>query len=435
MYGKKEAEAHGLDCVCYVDIDVCKQGSVLHGLRVLSFDQAREKYGDFNLFLTPDWEKHDEIVKYLIKNGLDKERILNAMEECAGCADLDSSLGVVSTGLFPCCRIGDDMNKPPVAWWEDSDKDIESTVLQYVAVRDRMVRQVRDAKECQCAGCAMIKTAYRPVKKKIEKLGLAIETSCQLSCIYCCFDRDSRRMYGVSNGSHKARDYDYKRFIEILEWQGLLDPHRLFNFDKHRSIAKEFDYKGFIEILERLGLLSVKTTIHFGAGEITINPRIDDILNVVEKYNLLVYTNAVIFNDRIASLAARPGSSMNISVDAGTRETYKLIKGADAFDRVWGNIKRYTDCGVKISAKCVVIKENSNVADMEGFAVRAVEAGVSELRVSTDHYMQIPLTDAQMRLIAKMLCLAEDNGLHFNFEWSIKADERYKILRYKCGET
>jgi len=67
----------GMNPVCFCDTDIDKHGTVYLGITVMSFEQAREKYGDFNIYVTVGLGIINEVFDYLLKQGIKKERIIN----------------------------------------------------------------------------------------------------------------------------------------------------------------------------------------------------------------------------------------------------------------------------------------------------------------------------------------------------------------------
>ena len=400
VYEKQQAEQSGIKPLCFVDADTEKQGRSYLGLPVISLEQAKERYGDFLVHITTDMHLRREIFEYLVRQGIKAERILNyvEMEECLGCTELDSKLHADSSSLFTCCKLNNTMSDETEVCWKDCH-DMESVILKYVETRDKLIRSIRGDETCRCTGCSIIKNELRPVRKIFKTVSVGFAHPCQLSCVYCSF-RSSN-----------------SRFLIKKE---------------HQAFAKDFDYARFIEILEKQRLLHYDTGIIFAAGEITINPRLNEILSTLQKYKLSVATNGLIYNQRLADLTSRQGSDMLISVDAGTQKTFEMIKGMDAFDIVWGNIRKYTDCGVNLTAKYVFLNENSMEADVEGFINEAKKAGVREVFISADYYRQEELPYNILDLAAKMSNMAEENGLKYVILPTFKPCEQIDIQRMKC---
>ena len=336
--------------------------------------------------------------------------LCNEMEECAGCYELDSKLNVGSDLLFSCCAVTDNYNyqydSPPGIYWADNDWDMERTISAYFKMREKLSDSIKKGEACRCTGCGQITHCSRPFQKKIKEIAFALSDPCQLSCIYC-------RQKNAVNPDYINAKADIKR----------------------DRFTQTFDYKHFLEILEQRRLLSDDVLIVMASGEITINPRIDEILDAVQNYRLVFFTNAVTYNDRIAALTARPGSSQLISVDAGTRETYKSIKGMDAFGKVWANIKEYIDNGSNTIIKYVVIKDNCNKSNMEGFINELLIAGVKEFRISANYFREAPYTHEEMKLMAKLISMAECNGIKVQFEATFKHEEQTAIMLNLQKET
>lgn len=74
---KAAVEKSGYDPVCFIDADVSKQGCEYLGLPVLSLNEAKRKYGQFNLHVTVGISARFDIFEYLLQQGIQKEKILN----------------------------------------------------------------------------------------------------------------------------------------------------------------------------------------------------------------------------------------------------------------------------------------------------------------------------------------------------------------------
>ena len=58
-----------------------------------------------------------------------------------------------------------------------------------------------------------------------------------------------------------------------------------------------------------------------------------------------IYTDAVIYDEDIASELSKGKMALNVSINAGTKDTYEFINGADNFDAIVSNLKKYAACG------------------------------------------------------------------------------------------
>lgn len=80
-------------------------------------------------------------------------------------------------------------------------------------------------------------------------------------------------------------------------------------------------------------------------GEPTLLPDFADLLHTFSflKKPQNVLTNAIIFSQEVANLLKNNKVNLLISIDSGSRDTYKAIKGRDFFDKVTQNIIRYRE--------------------------------------------------------------------------------------------
>jgi len=249
-------------------------------------------------------------------------------------------------------------------------------VLEWVQVRNQISLSVRERKTNFCNGCKSLKKDFYRVDKKIRKLVIGYYSPCQLSCTYC--------------------------YANAL-------PE-----DKNNAVFRRIKLTALVEQLESLNLIAGDALIACAAGEITIAPYKKEVYTLGQKYRLYAATNAVIFDQELATIVARNSSTISVSPDAGTRETYKLIKGLDAFEEVWGNIEKYISNGVLVSVKYIFLPENSNDADVEGFIQKIVSVGVKHIILSSEYRQK--LGTQQLYAIDKMsqLCKTHNISVDYN---------------------
>lgn len=261
---------------------------------------------------------------------------------------------------------------PRIQW--DCKSDMDSMISSYVQMRDNLIHKLRNSESSICEDCPQIERDNYSLDKKIQVLTFEFNSPCQLSCVYCV------RRNAVSN-----KDME--------------------------DLVRHFDYQAFLEILEKRGLISENTLIGIVGGEFSIDPRKQELLNIFDKYRWKILTNAVVFDNALAEVGGKLGNSMNVSVDAGTRETFKKIKGMDVSDQVWENIRRYIEHGATVDLKYIFLPENSDDENVENFIKKALNARVSTILISANIIKTAPHTDDQIRLMAKMYRLAENNGM------------------------
>ena len=98
----------------------------------------------------------------------------------------------------------------------------------------------------------------------------------------------------------------------------------------------------FLELANSSGVIDSDALWQISTGEITIHPYKEQILKLVLNKSCVFYTNAFIFDEDIAkNLHDNPHSAINLSIDAGTPQTWRKVKGVDNFDKVTDNLVKY----------------------------------------------------------------------------------------------
>ncbi len=139
-----------------------------------------------------------------------------------------------------------------------------------------------------------------------------------------------------------------------------------------------------MEDLQRRDLLSEKTEISLVGGEPVLLKEFKELLKFFIKNNFKVniLSNGIIYEKYISkALNANNESYMTISLDCGTRETFKKIKGVDKFNDCIKNIKHYikdsNDSGERIMIKYIILKGlNDNKEEIDKFINICSEIGV-----------------------------------------------------------
>jgi molybdenum cofactor biosynthesis enzyme MoaA len=130
-------------------------------------------------------------------------------------------------------------------------------------------------------------------------------------------------------------------------------------------------------------------------------------------------------------------------LDAGTRETFKKIKGIDAFARVCENLRRYAEHG-NVEVKYIFMNGvNDSNGDIEGFADACNEINAASVFVTrdlNDYNTGYVLSDANLEAIAKIYSLAAEKGLYVSMSPLAFRSGEYERLRClilaadACGE-
>jgi len=177
---------------------------------------------------------------------------------------------------------------------------------------------------------------------------------CQCRCIYC--------------GVHKN------------DLEAFKDPAVL---ESYEALFAALDYA------LKEGMIGPEAGWQVSAGEITIHPLKDRILNYVKNSPTMIYTNCFIYDEGIAAiLKANPSASINLSIDAGTEKTWHKIKGFDNFDQVTSNLVKYYKSSYRkgqITLKYIILPGiNDNYEDFSSVIEIMKVLGVRHLTLARD---------------------------------------------------
>jgi uncharacterized Fe-S cluster-containing radical SAM superfamily protein len=346
FYGAGEwARAHAnkqqpYEPLCFCDADRAKQGSRLHGVPVTSLDEALRAHPEARLLITLDpYTAFPFAQEYLLtEKGMAKERIINyrVFKKGVFCHSLIESLHFgFDKGAIYCCQ-GWNSNTPPVVRFGSSAKE---TAERIVAYRDELMDALNKGDENPCSNCSMLKNGYYPAKKTLNNIDFGCGDGydfCNLQCAYC-----SIRLWQDKS----AKKYDARLGLPL---------------ETRLEIAKELG--------GGMGAVDESTRVQISCGEPAIHPKLGLMLDAFPDNHFQFLSNGTVYGERFAEKLRSGKGTMEISVDAGTKETYAKLKGADLYDRLLHNCRNYAEAG-DVRLKYIFYNEMNNGArDAEGFA-------------------------------------------------------------------
>jgi len=226
--------------------------------------------------------------------------------------------------------------------------------------------------------------------------------------------------------------------------------------DDYEPFSKELHEKGYdrvfatVEYAQKTGLIAPDATWAVSCGEITIHPYRDRIYEIVKGMPTAFYSNCCIFEPRIAeNLGASQGSILSFSIDSGTPSTWHKIKGVNNFNKVLGNLMKYSQKAVnpqQIDLKYIVLPGlNDTLADYKGIVRIMKMLRQDRLVISRETYGVTPASrpddptsnlsynerviEAASRLMAMLL----ENGLHCHHVWGFSTEDRQKLHEATLG--
>lgn len=140
------------------------------------------------------------------------------------------------------------------------------------------------------------------------------------------------------------------------------------------------------------GILVPKPYLEVGGGEPSLGNGIENIVQYALEHGWegLINSNGAKFSQVFANGVNAAQFSLLLTPDAGSRETYARIKGADNFDNTWRNIGRYM-AATSGNALVKFILEEGNKNDIPAMIATSKKYGVQNLVLSLD--MNVPQSD------------------------------------------
>ena len=251
--------------------------------------------------------------------------------------------------------------------------------------RDDLHRQIAEqrAEAEVCLECPVLKTrAWPPQQYLVNQLTLNTWLHCNLKCFYCF----------VANPNFKASKVKYNLHAVIDDM-----------------------LKG--EHLNPAG------SVTWGGGDISALVEFDEVCELFVAYGVkqMIKTSAFKYLKGVSQVLETGLGTVEVSVDAGTAETYAQIKGKDAYDRVTENLKQYAQHG-DVQLKYIATKDNLDDRNIDGFVELAQVLKTKSVMVTPEwtqchngeyndqHHQQIAKLIGMLRATASVAPVNDDDG-------------------------
>jgi molybdenum cofactor biosynthesis enzyme MoaA len=128
--------------------------------------------------------------------------------------------------------------------------------------------------------------------------------------------------------------------------------------------------------------------VHFQGGNVSVLDEFDDLVNIFMQNGVKrveIATNGIKYLPQIAQIADKTFVDVNISIDAGCRETYKRIKTVDKFDDLVENLKKYVKLPILLRLKYILVRGyNDNREELEKYINLMKETGITNSELMID---------------------------------------------------
>ena len=207
----------------------------------------------------------------------------------------------------------------------------------------------------RCKQCPMLEEKdWKEFDGKIHKITVFNWKHCNAACFYCSVHSN------FYDGVKKSDDYDSLPIIQKLVTEGRL---------------------------------TKDTFIAFMGGEPTMLEEFPQILKLLLEQNckLEVLTNGIKYEPLICEmLKAKNHNMICISLDCGSRESYKRIKRVDKFDEVVSTVKKYIEAAKeksnRVKLKYIIFPNvNDNKKEIDAFFELCKITGVKTVARAVNH--------------------------------------------------
>lgn len=210
--------------------------------------------------------------------------------------------------------------------------DPKETLARFIGLHALTVHEGCSGKGMFASGCKKCrdyqKRTWGTKDGLIHYVNLSMYPApCQCHCVYCNVHREEENKIQYVNSNEVKEAY-----------KSLFDMVRL---------AKEE------------GVIAPDARWQVSSGEITIHPFKEQIFELIQGENATFFTNCFQYDSKIANiLHTHPGCALNLSIDAGTAQTWYKVKGVDNFEKVVSNLEAYHKCcqnPAQITLKYIVL--------------------------------------------------------------------------------
>ena len=245
---------------------------------------------------------------------------------------------------------------------------------QIAAARERVHREIAAGSHRDCCECPQLAAlAWEAPGYLTRSLTMNVWTHCNLKCRYC--------FTVVPGFKYSKVQYPLIEVIADMLAGRHLDPGGL---------------------------------VTWGGGDISALVEFNDLSRMFLDYGVHqdFKTSAYKFLPGVAETIAKDRGTIEVSIDAGTPETFAKYKGADVFARVVENILHYRQSG-EVRLKYIAAGCNLSDLDIDGFVTVAQRVKPKSVLI-TPEYGELwskQYDSALIRQIAKLMRSLRDAGL------------------------
>lgn len=254
------------------------------------------------------------------------------------CKDIEGSIYIAPNEIRSCCQrffYKDKMRGD--AKLIDIENDETPNANDISVARQQLFEKIQNGKAESCEGCPFLyeRDTKPNFNSKINHLSIEHHSVCNLRCSYC-----SEIYYGG-----KKSKYNVIEFIKYLSEE------RAFEDCKQ---------------------------VVWGGGEPTLDKSFEIIVDEINKFASpklyhRVFTNSIRYHPSIVKFLNMGLIKIVTSIDAGTRETFKVVRGRDKFNILFENLEKYASTNPsKVTIKYIFTDENLGETELIKFVEKCL---------------------------------------------------------------
>ncbi len=142
----------------------------------------------------------------------------------------------------------------------------------------------------------------------------------------------------------------------------------------------------YLEAFHQEKLFSKNCYFDWGGGEPTLNPWFNATVGWLSNkgYWQRVNTNAILYSQDTELALVQGNAEVRISIDSGSKECFRFMKGHTGYDRVWEHVKDYCRVSDRVYIKYNVCNYNSDLEEIDLFLLNCKEYGVKNVIIDAE---------------------------------------------------
>lgn len=332
---------------------------------------------NFTEIINKKYNKRNSNFKYaasLFLTSSNNDQLIKDLDYCfrtyLSCRDLKNSIFFGPHEIIGCCKrfFHKGKMKGDIILMPDSS-DID---LQKILDKKKEVEAAINREEYEpCEGCPYIERFEKKIEEKINYISLENYTYCNMKCSYC-----SPKYY-----SGREALYDtYDIISDLIKGNHLDNLH-----------------------------------VVWGGGEPTLSPKFyeitNDLLNNKDVSIVRVLSNSLRFSEGLNNLINNRKIRLVTSIDAGTQEKFKEIRGRGEMNKVLENLNTYKksiNYSENLTIKYIMTEDNCDSSQLDGFVQAIKSYGFQDnfIQISCNFKLETPnesMTYAIYELAARLL--------------------------------